>query len=146
MTLKSRVLVNIPLTTKKFYLSAEKLLKALPQFKDILKTIPHYKASCLLHKISVYSKEYVDEDILKELDMAFVSVGQKYGFVSAGDVFRKRIAEAEAKAEANGETKGHADAISVMQDMGLPPEKLPRPRQGLTPSRNSPKSSNIIKY
>lgn len=52
--------------------------------------------------------------------MAFVSVGEKYGFVSAGDVFRKRIAEAEE----NGETKGRADAISVMQDMGLPPEKI----------------------
>lgn len=31
---------------------------------------------------------------LKELDMAFVNVGQKYGFVCAGDLARKREAEA----------------------------------------------------
>ena len=31
--------------------------------------------------------------------MAFKSIGQKYGFVSAGDVFRQRIADAEAKAQ-----------------------------------------------
>ncbi|MBR6450351.1 MAG: hypothetical protein IKS96_10490 [Fibrobacter sp.] len=40
--------------------------------------------------------------------MAFVSIGQKYGFVSAGDVRRKMIAEARAderqKAEAKAET------------------------------------------
>ena len=31
--------------------------------------------------------------------MAFKSIGQKYGFVSAGDVYRQRIAEANQKAE-----------------------------------------------
>ena len=34
----------------------------------------------------------------KELSMAFKSIGQKYGFVSAGDVRRKMVADAEAKA------------------------------------------------
>lgn len=60
--------------------------------------------------------------------MAFVSIGQKYGFESAGDYFRKQIAEAEAAGKAKGITEGkdegHADAISVLQDMGLPPEKI----------------------
>jgi hypothetical protein len=31
--------------------------------------------------------------------MAFVSIGQKYGFVSAGDEFRREIAEARAEAQ-----------------------------------------------
>ena len=31
--------------------------------------------------------------------MAFKSIGQKYAFVSAGDVFRQKIADAEAKAD-----------------------------------------------
>ena len=35
----------------------------------------------MLHKISVYLAEYLSEEAQKELDMAFVSVGQKYGFV-----------------------------------------------------------------
>ena len=61
--------------------------------------MPRNEASCLLQKINIYLKEYVDEDILKELDMAFVSVGQKYGFVSAGDVFRQRLTEARKEAE-----------------------------------------------
>lgn len=33
------------------------------------------------------------------LTLAFKSIGQKYGFVSAGDVYRQRIADAEAKAK-----------------------------------------------
>ena len=32
--------------------------------------------------------------------MAFKSIGQKYGFVSAGDVFRQQIADTQQKAEA----------------------------------------------
>ena len=31
--------------------------------------------------------------------MAFVSIGQKYGFVSAGDIFRKRLADAHAETQ-----------------------------------------------
>ena len=40
---------------------------------------------------------------LKELNMAFKSIGQKYGFVSAGDVYRQRIADAVADAEAKAQ-------------------------------------------
>lgn len=80
-----------------------------------------------LHSACRFLAEYLGKDIFKELDMAFVSIGQKYGFESAGDYFRKQIADAEERAEKardEGKTKGHADAISVLQDMGLPPEKI----------------------
>ena len=40
----------------------------------------------------------------------------------AGIAESKAKGKAEGKAE--GRTKGHADAISVMQAMGLPPEKI----------------------
>lgn len=33
------------------------------------------------------------------LTLAFKSIGQKYGFVSAGDVYRQEIADAQAKAK-----------------------------------------------
>ena len=63
--------------------------------------------------------------------MAFVSIGQKYGFESAEDYFRKQIADAEERAEkardegkAEGETKGHADAINVFANLGVSPEKI----------------------
>ena len=35
--------------------------------------------------------------------MAFKSIGQKYGFVSAGDVYRQRMADAVADAEAKAQ-------------------------------------------
>ena len=75
-------------------------LEVFEQFKPKLKKMPSNELSCLLEKISLYLTEYLGDDILKELNMAFKSIGQKYGFVSAGDVFRQRIAAAEAKADA----------------------------------------------
>ena len=41
--------------------------------------------------------------------MAFVSIGQKYGFVSAGDVFRQRLAAGKAEALAEGISKGRKE-------------------------------------
>ena len=35
--------------------------------------------------------------------MAFVSIGQKYGFVSAGDEFRKELAEARTEEQAKAQ-------------------------------------------
>ena len=51
------------------------------------------------------------DKILKELNMAFKSIGQKYGFVSAGDVYRQRIAEADRRAEAEHQKAEIAEAI-----------------------------------
>ena len=75
--------------------------------------------------------------------MAFKSVGQKYGFVSAGDVFRKKLADAraetrqkvaEARAEARqegesvGETRGELkkarEMARALKAMGDPVEKI----------------------
>ena len=44
--------------------------------------------------------------------MAFVSIGQKYGFVSAGDVFRQRLAAGKAEALAEGISKGRKEGLS----------------------------------
>ena len=42
--------------------------------------------------------------------MAFKSIGQKYGFVSAGDVYRQRIAEERQKAETERQKAENAEA------------------------------------
>ena len=91
----------------------------------------HDKATCLLAKISIYLKEYVTKDVLKELDMAFVSIGQKYGFVSAGDEFRKELAEArteeQAKAQkqlADARAKAKADTATALRSKGLSEELI----------------------
>ena len=95
----------------------------------------HDKAACLLAKISIYLKEYVTKDVLKELDMAFVSIGQKYGFVSAGDEFRKELAEAQAKTQAeeqakaqkqlaDAQAKAKADTATALREMGIPEDQI----------------------
>ena len=77
----------------------ERLLALLSQFNAALCRMPQHEATCLLHKISIYLYEYIGKNIFKELDMAFVSIGQKYGFESAGDYFRKQIADARREAQ-----------------------------------------------
>ena len=77
----------------------DKLLELLPKFKPRLQKLPDSEVSCLLGKISIYLGEYLGEEVLKELNMAFKSIGQKYGFVSAGDVYRQRIAEERQRAD-----------------------------------------------
>ena len=119
----------------KYAYDKEGLLRVIPQFKEKLHRMPHDEASCLLGKISVYLKEYVDEGVLKELDMAFVSIGQKYGFVSAGDVFRKKIADARAEEQAKAQkrvaearskahTEDSADTEAVLRKKGLSEELI----------------------
>ena len=82
----------------KYAFDKDALLSILPKFKGALQKMDGNKASCLLQKISLYLKEYVDQGVLKELSMAFKSIGQKYGFVSAGDVFRQQLADAREEA------------------------------------------------
>ena len=71
----------------------DKLLELLPQFCKFLDKMPRNEASCLLEKTSIYLVEYLGKEFLKELNMAFVSIGQKYGFVSIGDYFRQQMSE-----------------------------------------------------
>ena len=101
-------------------------LDVFRQFAPKLQKLPRNELSCLLNKISLYLNEYLGNDVLKELNMAFKSVGQKYGFVSAGDVFRQRIAEADQKAE-NAEAEivqNRSDTQKVLREMGLSEEKI----------------------
>ena len=103
----------------------DKLLAVLPQFKSALQKMDESEASCLLQKISLYLKEYVDQGVLKELSMAFKSIGQKYGFVSAGDVFRQQIADTKQKAEAEALKDKLNTARGLLQD-GVSMEILTR--------------------
>jgi len=58
--------------------------------------------------------------------MAFKSIGQKYGFVSAGDSFRQEIADAQAMAEnAKAElAQNRDDTETVLREMGMSDEKI----------------------
>ena len=114
------VATGMGIVAMKYAFDGTKLLEVLPKFKDSLKKLPSNEAVCLLQKISVYLGEYINNDIQKELDMAFVSIGQKCGFVSAGDAHRKEIAD--TKAETHAQDK--KNAVSVLKDMGMSPEQI----------------------
>ena len=114
------VATGMGIVAMKYAFDGNKLLEVLPKFKDSLKKLPSNEAVCLLQKISVYLGEYINNDIQKELDMAFVSIGQKCGFVSAGDAHRKEIAD--TKAETHAQDK--KNAVSVLKDMGMSPEQI----------------------
>ena len=115
------------------------LAEVLPKFKARLRAMDADDATCLLEKIRLYLQEYFRENLLKEFDMAFVSIGQKYGFVSIGDSIRRQVAEGEARGEARvrdeerqkAETKieqnriqNQADTLTVLREMGLSEEKI----------------------
>ena len=86
---------------------------------------------------------------MKELNMAFKSIGQKYGFVSAGDVYRQRIADERQKAEAERQKAENAEAEivqnrtdtqKVLREMGLSEEQIAEMEARLDALRQSRRS------
>ena len=85
--------------------------------------------------------------------MAFKSIGQKYGFVSAGDVYRQEIADAQAKAKKlineerqkaeNAEAElaqNRNDTEAVLREMGMSDEKIAEMQAKLDVLRQSRQS------
>ena len=100
----------------KYAFDKDRLLDILPQFKSVLQKMPYDKATCIISKVKLCLEEYIDDNLIKELDMAFKSIGQKYGFVSAGDVRRKMVADAKADAEAKANEDKLNTARGLLQD------------------------------
>ena len=110
------VATGMGILAMKYAYNEKKIAEVLPKFKEGLRAMDAEDVTCLLEKIRLYLVEYFGENLLKEFDMAFVSIGQKYGFVSIGDVHRKEIADTKANDRAN--------AVSVLKDMGMSPEQI----------------------
>ena len=85
--------------------------------------------------------------------MAFKSIGQKYGFVSAGDVYRQEIADAQAKAKKlineerqkaeNAEAElaqNRNDTEAVLREMGISDEQIAEMQAKLDVLRQSRQS------
>jgi len=120
------VATGMGITAMKYAFDKDNLRSKLLQFKESFQKLPTDVGLTLLSKINVYLREYVDEDYLKELEMAFKSVGQKYGFVSAGDVFRKRLADAHAETQEAKDklAQNKADTEAVLREIGLSEDKI----------------------
>ncbi len=75
--------------------------------------------------------------------MAFKSIGQKYGFVSAGDVYRQEIADARTEEQAKAEAKlaqNRDDTEAVLREMGMSDEKIAEMQAKLEVLRQSRQS------
>ena len=118
-------------------------LEVFRQFKPKLRKMPSNELSCLLEKISLYLIEYLGKEVMKELNMAFKSIGQKYGFVSAGDVYRQEIADARTEEQAKAEAKlaqNRDDTETVLREMGMSDEKIAEMQAKLEALRQSRRS------
>ena len=75
--------------------------------------------------------------------MAFKSIGQKYGFVSAGDVYRQEIADARTEEQAKAEAKlaqNRDDTETVLREMGISDEQIAEMQAKLEVLRQSRQS------
>ena len=100
----------IGLITMKYAFDAEKYEALLPDIEQKLKSMDHAQGATLVGKIELYLGEYISRNALERLKMAFQSIGQRLGFVSAGD--ERRAAVERARKE---ERKKASQAISALK-------------------------------
>ena len=112
----------------KYAFSPEGFKAAIPNVETILRKMPSDEQATLVEKIILYLQEYIDESTVEELQMAWKSIGQRMGFVSAGDA--RRAAEKAGRKEGlkkcleEGLEKGFDNALDVMRKLGIPEEKI----------------------
>ena len=96
----------IGLLAMKYAFDAEAFSKAVLQMEPLFRKMPNDKGTTLLQKIELYLGEYINANALEELKMAFKSLGERLGFVSAGDVRRAREKQIRKESEKRGEIRG----------------------------------------
>ena len=108
----------------KYAFSPEGFKAAIPNVETILRKMSSAEQATLVEKIILYLGEYIDESTVEELQMAWKSIGQRMGFVSAGDA--RRAAEKAGREEGleKGLEKGFDNALDIMRKLGVPEEKI----------------------
>ena len=108
----------------KYAFSPEGFKSAIPNVETILRKMSSAEQATLVEKIILYLGEYIDESTVEELQMAWKSIGQRMGFVSAGDA--RRAAEKAGREEGleKGLEKGFDNALDIMRKLGVPEEKI----------------------
>ena len=91
------------------------LRKAGEIIKELLNKLDNNTRGTLVKKIELYLKWYIDKNLVKEMIMAFKSIGQRMGFVS--------IADAEMKAKASGLRKGMKKGLEKGLEKGREEEQ-----------------------
>lgn len=112
----------------KYAFSPEGFKAAIPNVETILRKMSSAEQATLVEKIILYLGEYIDESTVEELQMAWKSIGQRMGFVSAGDA--RRAAEKAGREDGmkkgleEGLEKGFDNALDAMRKLGVPEEKI----------------------
>lgn len=92
--------------TMKYAFDAKAFKSKLSLVEMLLKNMPNEIRSLFLEKMKLYLSEFIGEEAILEMQKEFVSIGQRLGFVSAGDARRA----AEKKAAENARLKA-AEAL-----------------------------------
>lgn len=124
----------VGLFAMKYAFDVEAFSAALAKMEPLFRKMDPAKGTTLVEKIKLYLGEFITEDVQRRLDMAFKSIGQKLGFVSAGDVRRARERAAEKRGREAERRKAEAKELEAARRMlrdGLPLEKV-REYQNLT--------------
>jgi hypothetical protein len=124
----------------KYAFNPEGFKAAISIVEKMLQKMPSEEQTTLIEKIILYLGEYIDEFAVEELQMAWKSIGQRMGFVSAGDArraaekegrkegFKRGLAEGRseghAEGRAEGRAEGHNDAFDAMRKIGISEEKI----------------------
>lgn len=83
--------------------SAGKILKSL------LDRLDNEERGTIVKKIELYLESYIDQKLVKEMIMAFKSIGQRMGFVSIADAKRMAKASGRREGRAEGRKEGRAE-------------------------------------
>lgn len=119
---------SVGVLTLKYAFNVKKFKELLPDIEKKLSLLSRERASTFVEKIELYLGEYISQTSLEELKMAFQSIGQRLGFVSAGDERRAAIkvaciaARKEALDEARKEIAAR-EAFHAAREAALKSEK-----------------------
>jgi len=92
--------------------------------KALLNRLDNDTRTTIIKKIELYLKSYVDQKLVKEMAMAFKSIGQRMGFVSIADAERMAEASGRRKERAENKKKMELWAKRIAEKMNVPEEEL----------------------
>ena len=108
--------------TMKYAFDMVKYESLLPEIEKKLRALPSSESACLVSKIELYLREYISPEALEVLKMAFQSIGQRLGFVSAGDAYRaleRKVRRMESASKAKDAKLAEKDNALAEKDNAL---------------------------
>lgn len=134
----------IGLMSMKYAFDADKFSAVLDDMEPLFRKMENARGTTLAQKFELYLGEYITEEALEKLKMAFKSLGERLGFVSAGDVRRARERQIRQDAEKRGEANGRKQERQKAEEEFLQ-EKLASAREMLQDGDSVEKICRVLK-